>query len=173
MSRFWFLELLLCSDSVQLRARVRNTLRLTRTRVCTPATNNILSYFSSIQDEAQQKRWESLTDAGCWTVFSLASDRTLSIRASVSERGVIFSLNASDSGLIHAFRAFGVRKRIFAALLTSTRMLHCIVVLWWRQRVCLFVECFFARLRSSLFIRVCKQTFVWSLLYFVWIVSVF
>lgn len=39
-----------------------------------------------------------------WTVVSLASDRTLSICTSVSERGVIFSLNASDSGLIHAFR---------------------------------------------------------------------
>ncbi len=114
-----------------------------------------------------------------WTVFSLASDRTLSICTSVSERGVIFSLNASDSGLIHAFRLI-----CEGPSASESESLQ----LYWLPRdsyivslcsddvsafVCLFGECFFARLRSSLFIRVCKQTFVWSLLYFVWIVSVF
>lgn len=42
-----------------------HTLRLTRTRVSTPATffQTFCVLFSNIQDEAQQKRWESFTDA--------------------------------------------------------------------------------------------------------------
>lgn len=155
--------------------------------------------FSNIQDEAQQKRWESFTDArvlcrvnaecrvSVWMVFWCLI--TLPICTSVivawfsvwtHETQMCFWFSPFKMQLIHAFDfyTFGL---LSEGPLQSFQ-------LYWLRRVCYIVSLwsddviarlfvwwivFFARLRPRLFIRVCKRTFVWSFLYFVWNVSVF
>lgn len=192
-------------NSTQLCVSVweEHTLRLTRTRVSTPATffQTFCVLFSNIQDEAQQKRWESFTDArvlcrvnaecrvSVWMVFWCLI--TLPICTSVivawfsvwtRETQMCFWFSPFKMQLIHAFDFFFIHLNSFLKGLSNlssfidldafVTLYHC--GLMTSSRVCLFGESlFFARLRPRLFIRVCKRTFVWSFLYSVWNLSVF
>lgn len=156
------------------RVCVRNTLSAWRGPAFPhQATSNIVCIFPSIQDEAQQKRWESLTDAGCcaFSVWSHAVRlHVVYKRASVAwfsvwtrETQMCFWFWPFVKQLIHAFVCVFTRSDSFLKGLRRRKAnlrrffdVHAFLTLYHCElmtsaRVCLFVWgmffFFFARLR--------------------------